>query len=499
MHQQRRCEVFANEAKIPLAMAMNVTRSPSRLNWSESAAGALARNVIFPLWAWRNHPHYRRYVEEFERTQFLDLAALRALQLRRLQALVAHAYANCSFYRPWMDRAGFRPNHLVSLEQVSVLPVLTKRDIQDHGAELVAAQFPPTARIRNQTGGSTGSPLQFYVDRERFDSRLASTVRHNRWTGLRPGDWCADLWGARLDQFIGSSRWDRLRNYFLYRTISLNTSCIRPGDWSAFIAELRRRRPRFLLAYAQAAVLFADYLRENDINDVHFDSILTTAEVLLPGQRQLLEGVFQGRVFNRYGCREVSVIASECERHEGLHVNAEALLVEVLPDGEISPPAGRIVITDLLNYSMPLIRYEIGDAGSWAPRPCSCGRGLPLLDDVQGRVTDFLILPDGRRISGPALTLVVADMSEVRQVQFVQPSLYSIILRVVPGSGYGVQTGQELRKRLSHYLDRSVTLSVTEVERIATEASGKHRFVISDLPQPYAAAQTVEVSPAKSK
>ena len=139
-------------------------------------------------------------------------------------------------------------------------------------------------------------------------------------------------------------------------------------------------------------------------------------------------------------------------------------------------------MTDLLNYSMPLIRYEIGDVGAFATEQnCPCGRGLPLLAEVRGRTTDFLILADGRKISGPALTLVVADMADVRQVQFVQRSRNRVLLRVVPGNNYGENTVAELRKRLGVYLDQNTTLEVEEAENIASEVSGKYRFVINDM------------------
>jgi phenylacetate-CoA ligase len=223
-------------------------------------------------------------------------------------------------------------------------------------------------------------------------------------------------------------------------------------------------------------------LQERGIQDVNFDSVITTAEVLLPGQRELLEKAFHARVFNRYGCREVSVIASECEYHQGMHVNAEALLLEIVSDASVPASAGKIVVTDLLNYNMPLIRYEIGDVGRWSERSeCPCGRGLPLLDDVQGRITDFLLLQGGQRISGPALTLTVADMPDVRQIQFLQKSLQAIILRVVPGKNYGPHTEEELRRRLNLYLKGLTSLHVETVERITSERSGKYRFVINEV------------------
>lgn len=439
--------------------------------------------VVFPLWASRDHPHYRRYIAEFERTQFSCAEELRRLRLQRLRDVLVHASRKCPFYAAAIRKAGLEPSALTSVAQINLLPIVTKKDIQDRGAEMMARDFPPHDRLRNQTGGSTGSPLQFYVDRERFDSRLASTVRCNRWAGIEPGDWTAKLWGARLDQVTGEGLWNWCRNTFLYRQVELNTSCIREEDWSKFIAMLRSKRPRFLVSYAQSAVLFAKYLRERGIEDIFFDSIVTTAEVLLPGQRELLESVFKGRVFDRYGCREVSVIACECELHNGMHVNAESLLVEVVPVPGLPEGFGKVIVTDLLNRSMPLIRYEIGDLGRWAENQnCACGRELPLLAEVQGRTTDFLTLQDGRRISGPALTLVISDMAEVRQVQFVQHEVTSVTLRVVPGENYGSQTATELRRRLNPYLDSATTLFIEETERIASEASGKYRFCINTVP-----------------
>ena len=447
-----------------------------------SLTNSVARNVVFPLWARRDHPAFSSYLREFQRTQFWTSEQLKELQLKRLQELLDHAYQHCPYYRQRMSEAGMGPKDVSSFEQLAALPLLTKRDIQDFRTELQADNFPAGEKIRNQTGGSTGSPLQFFVDKKRFDSRLASTVRHDEWAGLRPGDWFAVLWGARIDTDAANGKWDWWRNTLLYRSVKLNTSRVEDANWTEFISRVRRKRPAVLLAYAQSAVLFARYLAEHKIKDITFDSIITTAEVLLPGQRELLEQAFGGRVFNRYGCREVSVIASECELHRGMHVNAEALLVEVVPVPAVKSPAGKIVVTDLLNFSMPLIRYEIGDVGAWAEnQKCPCGRGLPLLGEVQGRTTDFLVLADGASVSGPALTLVVADMEDVRQVQFVQKDANHVTLRVVRGRNYGTQTDDELRRRLSPYLGGQAVLSIEPVDSIRSEVSGKYRFVVNEF------------------
>ena len=123
----------------------------------------------------------------------------------------------------------------------------------------------------------------------------------------------------------------------------------------------------------------------------------------MPEQREFLEETFGGKVFNRYGCREISLLASECERHTGMHVNSDAVIVEIEPVAGMPENVGRVLVTDLLNRSMPLIRYEIGDFASWVDGPaCPCGRSLPRIAQIEGRSTDFLRLPDGTLISGPA-------------------------------------------------------------------------------------------------
>lgn len=443
---------------------------------------------MFPLWARREHPGYAQFRREIEQSQFWPAERIVELQQRRLRALLEHAIRNCPFYRQRLLEAGVGPDSRLDSAAWRALPLLTKADIQQHGKAMEAENFPPAERQRNQTGGSTGSPLQFWVDKRRFATRMASTWRHNAWAGYRPCDWTAWLWGARLDAETGQGAWEWLRQHLLYCTVGLNTSSLSEADWESFLAEVRRRRPRHLLAYARSAVAFADWLRERGITDVRFDSVITSAEVLLEEQRCALEAAFGGRVFNRYGCREVSVIASECAHHAGLHVNAEALLVELVPASGLAAPWGKVVITDLLNRSMPLIRYEIGDVSRWQEGPCACGRGLPRLAEVQGRTTDFLHLPDGRWVSGPALTLVVADMPTVRQVQFVQRGQAEIVLRVVPGAGYDAGVRDELRRRLALYLRDGLPLRLEEVGAIASEASGKYRFVVHEAsvaaPQP---------------
>ncbi len=446
----------------------------------------LIRKVIYPLWTRRDHPSYRRYAKMFDKSQFLSTNELEEMQVDLLRKQLVEAYRGVPFYRRRMDGAGISPLDIRSMRDFRALPVLTKRDIQENMDEMLAEDIPASLRERNQTGGSTGSPLQFWVDKERFDSRRASTDRHNAWACLYPGDWCAVLWGSRLDTGVANIPKVTWRRHLLDRSLILNTSLISEEDLANYITLLRRYRPQHMKAYAQSAVMFARYCRETGADDIRFKSIITTAEVLLPEQRSLIEEVFHGRVFDRYGCREVSVIASECEHHTGLHVNSDALLVEIDPIPHAASGLGNILVTDLYNRSMPLIRYQIGDMSKWQTgQECPCGRKLPRLARIEGRITDFLRLPDGKLISGPSLTLVVGDISEISQAQFVQRHSTKVQLRIVPGIGYSSHIAQELRRRLYPYFHDQFDLSIQIVGNIPTEVSGKYRFVKAEYDDAY--------------
>ena len=457
---------------------MNSLPGQSALSTERSVGSRLIGKFVYPLWTKRDHPTYQRYKDEFDRTQFLSTAQLEELQSNRLREQLIRAYRNIPFYRRRMEQIGITPLDIRKTADLAMLPILTKKDIQDHGAEMLAENIPADKRSRNQTGGSTGSPLQFWVDKERFDSRRASTDRHNAWAGLYPGDWCAQLWGNRLDtgaSILPNINW---KQQFLYRQLTLNTSSISSESLDAYIEILRRYRPKFMIAYAQSAAMFASYCRKKGVTDIRFNSVITTAEVLLPEKRVVIEEVFGAQVFNRYGSRETSVIASECRCHNGMHVNGDALMVEIEPLPGLPDGLGRVLVTDMLNCSMPLIRYEIGDLAAWSDSSvCACGVIFPRLARVEGRITDFLLLPDHRKVSGPSLTLVVSDMADVRQVQFLQSRPDKITLKVVPGNGYGENTAAELRRRLDPYLRGTVDLAIVCVDSIPLEASGKYRFV----------------------
>ncbi|MCS6852553.1 MAG: hypothetical protein NZ700_15465 [Gemmataceae bacterium] len=440
----------------------------------------LVRDVLYPLDCWRAGETARlRYLREFERTQYAPPTQLRELQWRRLQALLRHAYQNCPFYRDRFRQAGVAPDDFRGPEDLVLLPLLEKRDLQEQRDRLVAENWPTADLVPNASGGSTGTPVSFFVTKDRLLSRSAATWRHNRWAGWDIGHKVGIVWSAPQDQGLRTWR-RRLRNWLLDRTLELNTALLTPERIRAFHGELLRFRPDVLLGYARSIALVARFIRENRLRPCRPRAIVTSAEMLEPHDRAVLEEVFGCPVFNRYGCREVSVIASECPQHQGLHIMAEGLFLEILKDGR--PAAlgelGEVVVTDLLNFGMPLIRYRIGDMASWQEGSCPCGRTLPRLREVAGRLTDFLVGSDGRLVSGVYLaTYLVGQRPEVGQVQFVQTVAGRVSLLIKPGRRFRVPDDPDfLTSALRQHLGPDTEIDWQLVDDLRPEPSGKYLF-----------------------
>jgi phenylacetate-CoA ligase len=216
--------------------------------------------------------------------------------------------------------------------------------------------------------------------------------------------------------------------------------------------------------------------------------------VLHSWQRRAIEEVFGCKVTNRYGCEEVSLIACECEEHDGLHVNAEGVYVELLRDGRPVGPAepGSVVVTDLTNRAMPLIRYQVGDVAVWSGRRCRCGRGLPLLERVEGREADYVVTPAGELISGISLTENLAlHVPGVAQLQIVQEEPARFLFRIVRGPGFGPLSRRRLGQLVAERFGPGVRYECEYLDRIPQEPSGKYRFCISRVPNPFSRPREV--------
>ncbi len=441
--------------------------------------GYLIRQGLSDWYLRRDGYHLSPYRKLFATTQTLPPDELAAYQYKRLHHILHVAWASNSYYHQRFTQCGFTPRDFRSISDLQSLPILTKDDVRNSLVRSFTDGFSSQNTVHKRTGGSTGTPLHVYYDRRAASAKKAAVERHNSWAGHRIGDRIAGIWGDTSTRLPLRTR---IRNAVTVHAFFLDTLRFDPPAIDAFIARIRALRPPTLIGHAHSVYRLAEYVQQKGMDNLRFHTVITTAMVLSDHERAVIEAVFQSPVFDRYGCEELSIIASECEAHDGMHIFAEGLYVEVLSDSESSP--GKLVITDLFNTAMPLIRYVIGDHGTPAKGPCPCGRTLPKLQRVYGRTADFLYTPDRVPVFGISiLDTFVIHIPGIKQAQIIQDAFDHLVFRIVRDASFGEHTLALLKRNVEDVFGRQMRYNVEYVERIAQTQDGKFRFSICEIPE----------------
>jgi phenylacetate-CoA ligase len=446
------------------------------------------RHINFPLGlALKGHARFYRYYKAAERVQWQSPEAVQQLQWERLKNLLNHAHQHSPYWREVFNERQLTPNHIQSPEDFRKLPLLTKPLLQDRRDEMVCDNVQRDRLIENASGGSTGNPTVFYQDIDRNYRRAMDQIRHDRWTGWNVGERFALLWGANYE-FTKYEHWmERVNNALFFRRIPLDAFNLTEDKMRLYLETLKRLRPTVIQAYGQAIALLAEFMDKEKLSIAPFKlkGIISSAEKLYPFQRELVEKVFGCKVFERYGSREVGLISSECDRFEGMHIASDSVYVEFLDENDEPVPAGqpgRIVVTDLWTHVMPFIRYDTGDVGTPLDAYCSCGRGLPLMKEVQGRQADFILLKDGRKIHGEYFTHLFYGIPGVRQFQLIQETHTEFSLNVVKTDELDPEKIQTVLQQMTEFMkDADIQVKLEYVSEIPPPMSGKRRFTISKL------------------
>lgn len=442
---------------------------------------------LMPLHHWMITAAARSYLRFLERSQYLSPEDVRRYQEQRLRRLVDHAYYNVSHYRLAMDRAGVKPEDVATLDDLGKLPLLSKEQCRRRLYNgLLANGLKPAELLRVTTSGSTGEPFVCYADRRQLEFRFAATLRSMAWTGYRFGDRQVRLW----HQTIGMTRWQVVKerlDAILCRRAFVPVFEIREANVRRMLRRIRRIRPVLIDGYAEALNLLAAFAGgDGSGGRLPTRGIISSAQTLPDASRAAIESAFGCRVFDKYGSREFSGIAYECEAHDGHHVVAESYIVEVLRDHRPAAPGeiGEVVITDLNNFSMPFIRYRIGDlAVAMDPGvPCPCGRGLPRVGSIEGRVQSIVVGADGRLVPGALFSHLLKDYETVvRRFQVVQRERGAIEFKVIKGGRFTPERFEEILRQLRSRLGAELRIDVRFVDEIPLVRTGKHSAVISEL------------------
>jgi phenylacetate-CoA ligase len=417
----------------------------------------------------RKYGAHRRFLEE---SQWWTPERLELFQWQELRKLLAYCLQNVPYYQ--RKYAGINLEDVRSVRDFRNLPPLSRAEVNENREDLCNPRGDDRL-IPHATGGSSGTPARFYMNVDSFDWRLAATERAYSWSGYRIGDRALFLWGApatRLSLFHAT----KLKAYHLVRRELLVNTFRHDGClWETILQKLRRFRPLFIVGYVSSLESFAEHLLARRERVDGIKAVLSAAEPVTERTRDLVQAAFEAPLFNTYGSREFMSVAVECDRHEGLHVNAENILVETEGDGR---GPSELLITDLHNYGTPLIRYRIGDAGSLATGQCGCGRGLPRIRAIEGRVADLLRLPSGRVVSGLIFPHVVKEFPQIREFQVEQRSPEAIVLRVVLNSPLTPPDVDRLHRAITRIIGEDINCEVADVPSIPRLPSGKRRVSI---------------------
>ncbi len=418
----------------------------------------------------------RRRLED---SQWWTGERIAALQAERLRAFLVDIGAHVPYYRDLFAARGFDPSQVKSVEDLRHLPFLGKAEIRANTPALRADDCGPLARFN--TGGSSGEPLVFFLGKGRVSHDVGAKWRATRWWGVDIGDPELVVWGSPIE--LGAQdRVRRLRDG-LMRSQLLPAFEMSEAKLDTFIADIRRIRPRMLFGYPSALSLIARHAERRGmaLDDLGVKVVFVTSERLYDDQRATISRLFGCPVANGYGGRDAGFIAHECPKG-GMHLMAEDIVVELLdPQGQPVPVGlpGEIVVTHLATRDFPFVRYRTGDIAVFDDKPCACGRGLPLLREIQGRSTDFVVSIDGTVMHGLSLVYILRDLPGIAAFKVIQESRALTRVLIERGPGFSERCIAEIQAGFKRRLGESVVVVVDLVASIPAEKSGKFRYIIS--------------------
>ena len=426
---------------------------------------------------------FRRLSDEFEKMQWYSRDELESYQSEKLKVLIEHCYNYVPYYRNIMDQRKLKPADISSTKDLYKMPILTREDIIENFTNLISKNIKGSRLILGYTSGTTGSPLQFYWDRGICLIKNVIDWRQKRDAGIKVGD--------KLGMFLGRVivplsrktppfwRLNRVLNHMFFSSFHLSAE-----NMEYYVTRLKQFGPAALECYPSTAYIVARFVLNKKV-DIPLKAVFTTSETLLPYQRETIEKAFRCRVFDSFGMAERVVFATECREHNGLHLNMDFGITEILKNGDVAArpgELGRIVATGLHNYAMPLIRYKTSDIGFIRDETCNCRRKFPLLGDITSRTEDIISTKDGRYISPIVLQHPFKPMKTVKESQIIQEDIENIRIKIVKNPNYCEDDTRYLLTEMKNRIGANMKIEIEFVDSIPRTRAGKYRWVISKVP-----------------
>ena len=415
---------------------------------------------------------------QFERSQWWPPAKLEALQFRQLREVLAHAAQTVPFYRDRLSTAGIDITRDIDPAAFRRLPLLTRRDVQRQGAELVSQILPPGhgQMVEHKTSGSAGEPLRVYGSQLDTMFWLAHTLRDHLWHRRNlAGKLCAIRSRVNTSEQAGwGPATDAIFDTGPSAILDIRTDPARQLEW------LQQHNPDYLLSHPTNLRELARLSLRGGVQLPRLKEVRTFGETLPQDLRALCREAWNSKIADVYSAEEVGYIALQCPEHDHYHLQSEHLLIEVLDDAGRPCTAGtigRVVVTTLHNFAMPLIRYALNDYAEVGP-PCACGRGLPVLTRILGRSRNMLELPDGRRY-WPSFPVMRYSEASIRQLQIVQHTREAVEARYVAERSLRADEERTLIKAIQDGLEFPFLVTLTPVPAITRSPGVKHEDIVS--------------------
>ena len=458
------------------------------MSYADYNMGAyLRRDILLPLY-WKYVKRWRvlEYYKKLKDRQWNTLEENRNLQRKKLFKLIQYASQNIPYYQRVIQEHQISFSEDTIFADLKKFPLLTKDIIRNNFDQLY--KFRDHTYYRNTSGGSTGEPAIFYQDRDYFTWGLATKILFDEWTGRKIGEPMVKLWGSLSDVLRSSQGFKDYLRQQIYGVTILESSRMTDQDKYKYVRRINQIKPCLILAFPNGINELTRFIQEHHLPVYSPLAIMTSGGVLFPEIRARIKEVFHAPVFNRYGSREVGDIACNCEKSEGLHLIPDIHYLEIVDDegkevklGE----AGNIIVTLLTNYTMPLIRYKIGDRGILSDKDCKCGHGLPLLEKVVGRITGNFKNKLGDFISAGIFYSLFYFQDNIKQFQIIQEMVDSILINLVLIDKDKLKDMdkifQEINQKIEKIIGHKTKIKYNIVDEIKPSPSGKYLYAFSKI------------------
>lgn len=423
------------------------------------------------------YPTYKKLVD----SQWKTFSEQTKNQEKQLQRMINFAYKNVPYYHKLFNKLKLETSDIRTIHDLEKLPILTKNIIKQNLDDFKPVNLDSMNYYKNATSGSTGSYLQFRM--LKYDRFLHGALLYRGWgyAGYELGDKMVFLAGSSLD--IGYKPFVVRKTHEIARNIrKLSSFDMSNDDMKQYVKVINSFKPKFIRGYASSINLFANYLDENKIEIITPKAIFSTAEKLLPDVRENIQNVFGCEVYDAYGLNDGGLGAYECSEHNGLHIDTERSIMEIVDNDyqQLEEGVGGILATSLHNYAMPFIRYDTGDIGHIISDCCDCGRGSKLLQEVVGRTGDFLLTPEGKYVHGYFLLDCVEDGKGMKEFQIVQEKIDKLVIKIIPEKEFDEAQLDIIREAIRRK-SNGWEVEFKYVDKIERTPAGKYKFVKSEL------------------